>query len=501
MLALSDGGAMAGTRLRGLQSQLCRLRPLGWGAGRDAECSWLGPGAAPLRLSHEPVAARFDPSEAVMPDDAEWRHYSCTTVLLQEATPAEFEAVAADVLAYRQFPDHVMKVAVQGADEEIMRPGDNIVQRIPLLPALPWVAQTLAVVQVCEVLAEPRRRGFVVATTTEHEEVAEHTLWVEHCPVAGDLLLHSRGVSRWAEHVPRFLWGYTRQRYQHGHLALRRQLLRRARRARATERQRFDTPGETDGEVDGEMGYTMEHRWLGSEGGGGLELISARPHRPDRAMPPVLLLHGAFHSAAAWEEVFLPLFATAGVATHALSVSGSGLSAPANGGGPARLDQWLADIDAAVAALSDEGGRPPVLVGHSAGGGVAQAYARAHPERLSALGLVAAFPATSAVGSLRVLGNMAVAGATGHPAAIGWAALLGDGATAVAPTPAALRRMMGCPRTESEETEREDPVAVPAADAATPLAVPPLAAPCGSARRFLLFGLSRCSCSCSPRSL
>ena len=89
---------------------------------------------------------------------------------------------------------------------------DLIVQRIPLLPALPWLAHTLAVIRVCQVIREPRRRGYVVATTAEHEEVASHTLWVEHEPLRGAVLLHSRGTSRWAPHVPRRLWPYTRAR-------------------------------------------------------------------------------------------------------------------------------------------------------------------------------------------------------------------------------------------------------------------------------------------------
>ena len=115
-----------------------------------------------------------------------------------------------------------------------MQPGDRIVQRIPLLPALPRLVQTVAVIRVCEVLNEPFRRGFMVATTDEHEEIAAHTLWLERCSETQALLLHSRGVSRWADHVPRWLWFYTRARYRQGHLALRRHLLKRARKVQAT---------------------------------------------------------------------------------------------------------------------------------------------------------------------------------------------------------------------------------------------------------------------------
>eukprot|EP01051_Picozoa_sp_SAG22_P016659 SAG22_NODE_2395_length_2620_cov_1.102737_4_plen_133_part_00 len=99
-----------------------------------------------------------------------------------------------------------------------------------------------------------------LALAAEHEEVAEQTLWVEHCAPElggdGSLLLHSRGISRWAEHVPRFLWGYTRMRYRQGHLALRRQLLKRARQARAAG----------GGAEERRKGCTLERAYLPTSG-------------------------------------------------------------------------------------------------------------------------------------------------------------------------------------------------------------------------------------------
>lgn len=229
-------------RLHGLVSQLQRLRPLGIGVRGDGNWAAAGRaatppcGAADSEIYYEPEPARWDPAEPLPADDSVWQHYSNTVRLLPRCTMSEFEAVAADIEAYRIFPARIMRITAPFGRGGTMQPGDRIVQRIPLLLACPNLVHTIAVIRVCEVLHEPQRRGFVVATTADHEEIASHTLWLERCSMSEALLLHSRGCSRWAEHVPRSMWRYTRARYRQGHLALCRHLLKRARRVQATRR-------------------------------------------------------------------------------------------------------------------------------------------------------------------------------------------------------------------------------------------------------------------------
>ncbi|MCS6889342.1 MAG: lysophospholipase [Chloroflexus sp.] len=96
-----------------------------------------------------------------------------------------------------------------------------------------------------------------------------------------------------------------------------------------------------------------------------LERISVQPQRP-RSAPPVLLVHGAWHGAWCWAERALPDLAARGLAAHAISLRGHGASPPA---GPlTTICDYVRDVREAVAALP----QPPVLVGHSAGGYVAQ---------------------------------------------------------------------------------------------------------------------------------
>jgi non-heme chloroperoxidase len=98
-----------------------------------------------------------------------------------------------------------------------------------------------------------------------------------------------------------------------------------------------------------------------------LEILSRVPAAPTHSTP-LLFVHGAFTGAWCWEEHFLPFFAEAGFAAHALSLSGHGHSR-----GRERLDSLsIADYVADVFEVCDGLAAPPVLVGHSMGGFVVQ---------------------------------------------------------------------------------------------------------------------------------
>jgi non-heme chloroperoxidase len=115
----------------------------------------------------------------------------------------------------------------------------------------------------------------------------------------------------------------------------------------------------------------------------GLEIITAG-EPSDR--PPLLFVHGSFCGAWTWSEHFLPYFAERGWRSIAVSLRGHGRSA-----GRKRLDTFgVADYVADVAEASAGLERPPVVVGHSMGGIVAERFATAH----AAAGLVLLAPAS-----------------------------------------------------------------------------------------------------------
>lgn len=106
---------------------------------------------------------------------------------------------------------------------------------------------------------------------------------------------------------------------------------------------------------------------------GELEVIAGLPQGAPRPTP-LLFIHGAYAAAWCWEEHFLPFFAEAGYAAYAVSLSGHGGSRGRDRLDSFGIDHYVADVAEVAARLP----APPVLIGHSMGGMVAQKYLEAH---------------------------------------------------------------------------------------------------------------------------
>jgi pimeloyl-ACP methyl ester carboxylesterase len=127
-----------------------------------------------------------------------------------------------------------------------------------------------------------------------------------------------------------------------------------------------------------------------------IELI-ARRSRAGSARPPLLFVHGAWAGAWLWEEHFLDYFAARGFDAFAPSLRAHGRS-----GSAGRL-RWtpLGDFVDDVARVAASLGRPPVIVGHSMGGMIAQHYVQRHEVAGTAL-LCSVPPAGIGRSALRV---------------------------------------------------------------------------------------------------
>jgi len=110
-------------------------------------------------------------------------------------------------------------------------------------------------------------------------------------------------------------------------------------------------------------------RDLRAGAGDRLELLEAAPVAPDYPHP-LLFLHGAFTGAWCWAEYFLGYFAAQGFASYALSFRGHGASRGRESLMSSGIQDYVEDVFEAVGRI----GRPPVLIGHSMGGFVAQKY-------------------------------------------------------------------------------------------------------------------------------
>lgn len=118
-----------------------------------------------------------------------------------------------------------------------------------------------------------------------------------------------------------------------------------------------------------------------------LEVLHCRavaPPPPGR--PPLLFVHGSFCGAWIWAEHFLPFFARAGYDGEAVSLRGHGGSQGHERLAEASLADFIDDAEAAASQMA----APPVVIGHSMGGAVAQYLAARR--RLAGLALLCSVP-------------------------------------------------------------------------------------------------------------
>lgn len=116
-----------------------------------------------------------------------------------------------------------------------------------------------------------------------------------------------------------------------------------------------------------------------------LELISAEPSG-ERRGAPLLFVHGAFGAAWMWAEHFIPYFVRRGRRCTAVSLRGHGGSEGRPNLADASLADYIADVMRALDTLTE----PPVLVGHSLGGLIAQRLVGT--ARIRGLVLIASVP-------------------------------------------------------------------------------------------------------------
>lgn len=142
---------------------------------------------------------------------------------------------------------------------------------------------------------------------------------------------------------------------------------------------------------------------------GQLELLSSLPPNLSNTKPPILFLHGSFCSAHCF-QFLLPHLARHGYPSYAVSVRGHGASHPQSYFAKMFLTSiasWAADAQVALAHIAAQhpGTPPPVMGGHSLGGGVVQYMAstglvhRSNPDasgRVSGLVLLSSAPLRNA---------------------------------------------------------------------------------------------------------
>ena len=118
-------------------------------------------------------------------------------------------------------------------------------------------------------------------------------------------------------------------------------------------------------------------------------------------MTGILLIHGAWHGPWSWDE-FAARLAGRGHDVRTVRLRGHEQSGERIWH---RIRDYLEDVQEAAERFAE----PPVLVGHSMGGSLAQRYAQRHPA--AAIVLLASVPPGSAI---RVAARLAMRGPAGH---------------------------------------------------------------------------------------
>eukprot|EP00521_Asterionellopsis_glacialis_P019925 CAMPEP_0195322058 /NCGR_PEP_ID=MMETSP0708-20121125/7088_1 /TAXON_ID=33640 /ORGANISM="Asterionellopsis glacialis, Strain CCMP134" /LENGTH=316 /DNA_ID=CAMNT_0040388817 /DNA_START=12 /DNA_END=959 /DNA_ORIENTATION=+ len=129
-----------------------------------------------------------------------------------------------------------------------------------------------------------------------------------------------------------------------------------------------------------------------------VETKTCKPKRSSNK-PPVVFVHGSFHSSWCYAENFLPYFAQNGYEAFAISNRGTGdINAKNEEPCKVRLMEQVEDLDCFLEIISKKNARKrPFLCGHSMGGLVVMKYVEQYPEssnKVGGMALLCSFPPT-----------------------------------------------------------------------------------------------------------
>lgn len=113
-------------------------------------------------------------------------------------------------------------------------------------------------------------------------------------------------------------------------------------------------------------------------------VMDPSPSKVTEDKPILLFVHGSYHGAWCWAELFQPYFSKLGYKSVAISLRGQGKSDKGDLKIAGTLTTHVEDLDSVIKSL----GKPPVVIAHSFGGLLVEAYCSESPgERAKVAGV------------------------------------------------------------------------------------------------------------------
>ena len=119
------------------------------------------------------------------------------------------------------------------------------------------------------------------------------------------------------------------------------------------------------------------------------EVLSRFPSKKGLQKPPLIFVHGSFHSAWCWTEKWMEFFVERDYPVLAISLRGTNGSFAGDGVTKVKIDEHAADIQAFLYTLNQTKeyttSNRPILISHSFGGAAVMKYMETFPAELDSL--------------------------------------------------------------------------------------------------------------------
>ncbi|MEO0897529.1 MAG: alpha/beta hydrolase [Bacteroidota bacterium] len=109
---------------------------------------------------------------------------------------------------------------------------------------------------------------------------------------------------------------------------------------------------------------------------------------PSSSLPPIILVHGAYHDGTVWEDNFMKYFYVKGHDVNAIHLKDPERVHKISTLFAYRLKDYVDKLDKLVSKMD----RPPILIGHSMGGLVIQRFVSETSHQIHGLCLLASLP-------------------------------------------------------------------------------------------------------------